>query len=141
MEHKNNKINLFFMISLVISIILYDIYFISNTDIKLYSDNIRRMIIVMIMEITMVQLFNLAIVYLGGTLFVSFLLNAKKKIAIILNIFMIIVDVVCLVPLSFAKLLLGLDGGRINGTWTYLVSFIWLIALLIYNIGRKEKTE
>lgn len=79
MEHKNNKINLFFMISLVISIILYDIYFISNTDIKLYSDNIRRMIIVMIMEITMVQLFNLAIVYLGGTLFVSFLLNAKKK--------------------------------------------------------------
>ena len=138
MEHKNIKMNMFSMVSLVIIIILYAIYFITNTSITLYSDDISMMICTMVMEITVHQIFNLSIVYLGGTLLISLLLNARKKIALILNVIMIIVDIVCIVPLLFAKLLLGFAGMKINSIWTYSISFIWLIALLIYNICRKE---
>lgn len=138
MERKNIKMNIFSMISLVIIIILYDIYFIANTSITLYSDDISMMLCTMVMEITVHQLFNLSIVYLGGVLFISLLLNARKKIALILNIIMIIVDIVCIVPLSFVIVLHGLAGTKINSIWTYYVSFIWLIVLLIYNICRKE---
>lgn len=138
MGHKNIKMNIFSMISLVIIIILYDIYFITNTSIILYSDDISMMLCTMVMEITVHQLFNLSIVYLGGVLFISLLLNARKKIALILNVIMIIVDIVCIVPLSFVIVLHGLAGTKINSIWTYYVSFLWLIALLIYNICRKE---
>lgn len=138
MEYKKIKISIFSMISLVFIIILYAIYFISNTGITLYSDDIRMMIITMVMELTIGQLFNLSIVYLGGTLLISILLNARKKIALTLNIIMIIADIVCIVPLSFAKVLHGLAGTKINSIWTYFISFIWLIVLLIYNICRKE---
>ncbi|MBQ3515230.1 MAG: hypothetical protein IJA32_15755 [Lachnospiraceae bacterium] len=138
MEYKKIKISIFSMISLVFIIILYAIYFIPNTGITLYSDDIRMMIITMVMELTIGQLFNLSIVYLGGTLLISILLNARKKIALTLNIIMIIADIVCIVPLSFAKVLHGLAGTKINSIWTYFISFIWLIVLLIYNICRKE---
>ena len=80
MEYKKIKISIFSMISLVFIIILYAIYFISNTGITLYSDDIRMMIITMVMELTIGQLFNLSIVYLGGTLLISILLNARKKL-------------------------------------------------------------
>ena len=79
MEYKKIKISIFSMISLVFIIILYAIYFISNTGITLYSDDIRMMIITMVMELTIGQLFNLSIVYLGGTLLISILLNARKN--------------------------------------------------------------
>lgn len=138
---KNNffKMRIFPIISLVITIILYTIDFISNQSITFYLDEgIFLLICDIVLELTLMQVFRLSIVYLGGTLIVSFMSNTKKKIALIINIVMVIIDIICVVPLIFVEMLLGVEGYEINNIWTYLVSFILLITLLIYNVIRKE---
>ena len=140
MKENDNK-NTFPKIVLIITIILYVIDFISNQSVTLYLDDFEMVILTLLFDLTMGQAFRLAIVYLGGTILVSCVAIAKKKYALALNLAIIGLDIVCIVPLTLVEMLLGIEGLGIKNKWTYGVSFILLIALLIYNIGRKKREK